>query len=108
MGLLHAESYSGNITYNPFSFQRFGLINIKQLVRGEDYPYETLELNQADTQKDLEGYFRFLLASEIYRKAQPSMITSEMWGGAGCCKEECKKRKKEKKKKSHGMGGGQH
>ena len=108
MGLLHAESYSGNIAYNPFSFQRFGLINIKQLVRGEDYPYETLELNQADTQKDLEGYFRFLLASEIYRKAQPSMITSEMWGGAGCCKEECKKRKKEKKKKSHGMGGGQH
>ena len=83
--LLYANFYNGNIAYNPFSFQKFGLISIKQSVRGEKYPYDTLELNQADTQKDLEGYFRFLQASETWRKAQPSMVTPEMWGGAGCC-----------------------
>ena len=84
VGLLHANSYNGNIAYNPFSFQKFGLISIKQLLRGEEYPYETLELNQADTQKDLEGYFRSLQASETWRKAQPSMVIPKMWGGAGC------------------------
>ena len=84
VGLLHANSYNANIAYNPFSFQKFGLISIKQLVGGEEYPYETLELNQADTQKDLEGYFRFLQASETWRKAQPSMVTPEVWGGTSC------------------------
>ena len=32
VGLLHANSYFGNVSYNLFSFQRFGLISIKQLV----------------------------------------------------------------------------
>ena len=85
VGLLHAHSYNGHYQYNPFSFQKFGLVSIKQLVRGEEYPYQTLELNQADTHRDMEGYFRFLQASEAWRKGQSSMVTPEMWGGTGCC-----------------------
>ena len=73
------------MAYPPFSFQKFGLSQIEQLVRGEVYPASALELNHNNTHKDLEGYFRFLMASEAWRKGQASMVEPEMWGGAGCC-----------------------
>ena len=87
VGLLHTLSYYGDVAYPPFSFQKFGLSQIKQLVRGEVYPASALELNHNNTHKDLEGYFRFLVASEAWRKGQASMVEQEMWmwGGAGCC-----------------------
>jgi len=34
-------------------------------VRGEEYPYESLELKHDDTRKDLRGYHRFLHATEV-------------------------------------------
>ena len=85
VGLLHTLSYHGDVAYPPFSYQTFGLSQIEQLVRGEVYPASALELNHNDTHKDLEGYFRFLVASEAWRKGQASMVEQEMWGGAGCC-----------------------
>ena len=80
VGLLHTLSYHGDVAYPPFSFQKFGLTQIEQLVRGEVYP-----ASNNSTHKDLEGYFRFLMASEAWRKGQASMVEPEMWGGAGCC-----------------------
>ena len=85
VGLLHTLSYHGDVAYPPFSFQKFGLSQIEQLVRGEVYPASALELNHNNTHKDLEGYFRFLMASEAWRKGQASLVEPEMWGGAGCC-----------------------
>ena len=85
VGLLHTLSYHGDVAYPPFSFQKFGLSQIEQLVRGEVYPAGALELNHNNTHKDLEGYFLFLMASEAWRKGQASMVEPEMWGGAGCC-----------------------
>ena len=85
VGLLHTLSYHGDVAYPPFSFQKFGLSQIQQLVRGEVYPASALELNHNNTHKDLEGYFCFLVASEAWRKGQASMVEPEMWGGEGCC-----------------------
>ena len=85
VGLLHTLSYHGDVAYPPFSFQKFGLSQIQQLVRGEVYPASALELNHNNTHKDLEGYSCFLVASEAWRKGQASMVEPEMWGGAGCC-----------------------
>ena len=85
MVLLHTLSYHGDVAYLPFSFQKFGLSQIEQLVRGEVYPASALKLNHNNTHKDLEGYFRFLVASEVWRKGKASMVELEMWGGAGHC-----------------------
>ena len=85
VGLLHTLSYHGDVAYPPSSFQEFGLSQIEQLVRGEVYPASALELNHNNTHKDPEGYFRFLVASEAWRKGQASMVEPEMWAGAGCC-----------------------
>ena len=49
------------------------------------YPASALELNHNNTHKDLEGYFRFLVASEAWQKGQASMVEPEMWGGVACC-----------------------
>ena len=81
VGLLHTLSYHGDVAYPPFSFQKFGLSQIEQLVRGEVYPASALELSHNNTHKDLEGYFRFLMASEAWRKGQASLVEPEMWGG---------------------------
>jgi len=42
--LLRQDAFNGSLVHSPFNFGRFNLATIKQLVRGEEYPYETLEL----------------------------------------------------------------
>ena len=44
VGLLRNEAFSGNVAFNPFSFQKFGVSSIKKIVKGEEHPYETLQL----------------------------------------------------------------
>ena len=85
VGLLYTKSYHGDMAYPPFSFQKFGLMQIEQLVRGEVYPASSFELNHNNTHKDPEGYFRFLMASKAWRKGEASMVELDMWGGTGCC-----------------------
>ena len=46
MGLLDSRAFNGDVTRDPFCFQKFELTSIKQIVRGEEYPYETLQLVQ--------------------------------------------------------------
>ena len=45
VGLPDAKAFNGDRNYYPFAFQKFGLETIKQIVRGEEYPYETLEFH---------------------------------------------------------------
>ena len=59
VGLVCNEAFNGNMALNPFSFQKFGVSSIKQIVKGEEYPYDTLELIHDNGDKDLAGYFRF-------------------------------------------------
>ncbi|XP_068757607.1 uncharacterized protein F54H12.2-like [Montipora capricornis] len=63
----------------------FGVTRIRQIIRGEEYPYETLELNQNDNKKDLWGYHRFLQASGALGKHQESMLKPGDWGHTKNC-----------------------
>ena len=58
--LLDSRAFNGDVTRDPFCFQKFGLSSIRQIVRGEEYPYETLQLVHNTTARDNLGYFRFL------------------------------------------------
>ena len=80
VGLVRDEAFSGNLSFNPFSFQKFGVSSIKQIVKGEEYPYETLELIHNSGDKDLAGYFRFLQASGAWCKKQSGMVRKDDWG----------------------------
>ena len=77
--MMKQTAFNGTITINPFDFGKFNLASIKQLVRGEEYPYETLELKHDDDSKDLRGYYRFLQASELC--AGEKETWSEKWTG---------------------------
>ena len=80
VGLLDSRAFNGDVTRDPFCFQKFGLRAIRQLVRGEEYPYEILQINQGDVARDALGYFRFLQASGAWQKKQGNMVQQEEWG----------------------------
>ena len=81
VGLLHPNALNGDYTYHPFAFQKFGVESVRQVIRGEDYPYRTLELNHNNSEKDMNGYHRFLQAGGFYSRLGASMVTPGMWGG---------------------------
>lgn len=68
------------MNYYPFAFEKLGVTSIKQIIRGEEYPYETLELNQNDELKDFHGYFRFLQATGPLMKSGDCMVKPDDWG----------------------------
>ena len=80
VGLVLSEAFNGNIARDPFCFQKFGVSSIRQLVRGEEYPYETLELVHNDSTQDLRGYYRFLQATGCLCKHQGNMVRRQDWG----------------------------
>ena len=70
IGILKTTAYNGQYNEDPLAFGKFGVEYIKQIVNGEEYHHETLELNTANGQKDLVGYHRFLDATGcLYRNA---------------------------------------
>jgi hypothetical protein len=79
LGMVHSRNYSGALTRNPFNFEKFGVKNIKQVIEGEEYPYELLEFNDDNAQLDMDGYHRLVVAGCL---AQPArcMIAPEHWG----------------------------
>ena len=79
VGLVDSRAFNGDYTRDPFCFQKFGLTSIKQIVKGEEYPYETLELVGNDSTKDLLGYFRFLQASGAWCKLKGNMLRKDDW-----------------------------
>ena len=85
VGLLDSRAFNGDVTRDPFCFQKFGLRSIRQIVRGEEYPYETLELNHNNSARDNLGYFRFLQASGAWCKKQGNMVERGDWGQTRNC-----------------------
>jgi len=69
--LVDSRAFNGDVTRDPFCFQKFGLSSIRQIVKGKEYPYETLHLVHNNATRDNLGYFRFLQASGagVKRKA---------------------------------------
>ena len=55
VGMVLATAFNGNVVNDPFCFQKFGLSNIRQIVRGGEYPYEMLELVHNNGTQDLRG-----------------------------------------------------
>ena len=78
--LLKQAAFNGDITMNPFSAGKFNVSTIKQLVNGEEYPFETLELQHNDNSKDLRDYYRFLQASGVLCRRRGNMVLKENWG----------------------------
>lgn len=63
VGLFDAKAFNQDRDHYPFAFQKFGLETIKEIVRGEEYPYKTLQLNGGNASRDPLGFLRFVLAS---------------------------------------------
>ena len=74
VGLLDSRAFNGDVTRDPFCFQKFGLTSIRQIVKGEEYPYETLQLVHNNGTRDNLGYFRFLQASGAWCKKKGNMV----------------------------------
>ena len=85
VGLVDSRAFNGDVTRDPFCFQKFGLTSIKQIVKGEEYPYETLHLVRNNGTRDNLGYFRFLQASGAWCKKKGNMVELEDWGQAKNC-----------------------
>ena len=80
VALMEQAAFNGDVTKNPFSFKTFNVSSIKQLIRGEEYPYETLELQHDGTSKDQRGYFRFLQATGCLCRGKGNMVLKDNWG----------------------------
>ena len=83
--LMKQAAFNGTITESPFNFGKFNLASIKQLVRGEEYPYETLELEHDGDSKDQRGYYRFLQASGALCRGKGNMVRKVDWGHGKRC-----------------------
>jgi len=80
VGLVDSIAFNGDVTRDPFCFQKFGLSAIRQIVKGEEYPYETLQLVHNNATRGNLGYFRFLQASGAWCKKKGNMVELGDWG----------------------------
>ena len=85
VALMRQTAFNGDITRNPFNFQTFNVSTIKQLIRGEEYPYETLELQHDGASKDQRGYFRFLQATGCLCRRKGNIVLKDNWGRGKRC-----------------------
>ena len=79
VGLLHSNAFNGDMSRYPYTFQKFGVTQIRQNLNGEEYPYRTLELTRDQAYEDL-GYNRFLQASGAYNENKIPMLLPSDWG----------------------------
>ena len=85
VGLVESTAFNGDIEKYPYSFKSFNLSSITQLVRGESYPYEVLDLVHNSTSTDLRGYRQFLQATGCLCKSRGNMVRAEDWGKGKKC-----------------------
>jgi len=85
VALVDSRAFNGVVTRDPSCFQKFGLSSIRQIVKGEEYPYETLQLVHNTAARDNLGYFRFLQASGAWCKKKGNMVELGGWGQGKNC-----------------------
>ena len=78
--LVNTAAFNRAYDRDPFCFEKSRVTSLKQFIRGEEYPYESMDLNYNDGQKDWTGYHRFLQASGCMTKGEPNMVLSKDWG----------------------------
>ena len=81
IGILQTTSFNAQYDKDTFAFGQYGVEYTKQIVTGEEYPCETLELNTTNGWKDLIGYHQFFqdAAGCLYRNAG-NMVRFKDWG----------------------------
>ena len=84
VGILRNEAFTGDADHYPHAFSCEKISSVKQIVGGEEYPYESLLLGSND-ENDYVGYFRWLQASGVLIKGQPNMIREADWGDEKNC-----------------------
>ena len=67
------------------SLKKYNLKSIKQVVRGETYPYETLEMVHTNNSQDMRGYRQFLQATGALCKSPGNMVRAADWGHGKNC-----------------------
>ena len=77
--MVHGDSYNGDITRNPFYFEKFGLQTPKMLVNGEEYPSEPIVLVHDDEARDILGYDKLIRQSGALIGAREMLTSSEDW-----------------------------
>ena len=85
VALLDQTAFNGSETKYAYGYKTFNITSIKQLIKGEEYPYRILELDHTDSSKDLRGYHQFLQDTECLRKRKGNMFQAKDWGrDKGC------------------------
>ena len=85
LGLVRSDAFNGSVTRYPFNFKDFNLTSLKQIVNGEIYPYEALQLIHTNDSKDMRGYRQFLQATGSLCKSKGNMVRAEDWGYTKNC-----------------------
>ena len=85
IGLVKSTAFNGHTEQYPFTFKHYNLTSIKQVVRGETYPYEALELDHNHESKDLRGYRQFLQATGSLCKSRGNMVLGDDRGHTPHC-----------------------
>ena len=85
VGLLHSNTFNGDLQRYPFAFEKFGVTQIRQTLNGEEYPYRTLQLTGDQAYEDLLGYDRFLQAMGAYNEDKIPMLLPGDWGQGKNC-----------------------
>ena len=78
--LLNTAAFNGAYDRDPFFKKKSRVTSFKQLIRGEEYPYKSMDLTYNNRQKDWTGYHRFLPASGCMTKGEPNIVFSKDWG----------------------------
>ena len=85
VGIVSSAAFNGSAATYPFSFKKYNLKSIKQVVRGETYPYEALEMVHTNDSQDMRGYRQFLQATGALCKSRGNMVRAADWGHGKNC-----------------------
>ena len=80
LAIVENSAFNGRYDQDTFAYQPAGIEYIKQIVDGEEYPYETLQLNTGNGRKDVRGYYRFLEATGCLQRGSGNMVRFLDWG----------------------------
>ncbi|PFX23650.1 hypothetical protein AWC38_SpisGene11809 [Stylophora pistillata] len=85
LGILATTAFNGQYDKDPFAFGQFGMEWVKQIWNGEEYPYETMQLNTGNGYRDMMGCHRFLEATGCLYKKGGNKVRTTDWGHEKNC-----------------------
>ena len=85
VALVDTAAFSGAYERSCFAFGKYNLSSVRQLVRGEEYPYDQMEMPHNNGNNDLIGYHRFLDATGCLVRQGGNMVQADEWGHGKNC-----------------------